>query len=508
MEKVDVVKHILRHTNHGQFVNSAGGSAWAPSNVALCKYWGKRDQELNLPVTSSLSISLGNKGAFTKIKQEGHADKYFVNSVVIDPKSKFAKRLGKFLDLFRPHGAHYYIEVDTNVPIAAGFASSACGFASLVQALNNLYDWRLHKQDLSILARLGSGSACRSVYEGFVEWQKGDDYNGMDSYGVKLEYIWPELRIGMLNISTAEKPISSRDAMQITVDTSVLYSDWINRAAHDLDIIKLAIERKDFILLGETAENNAMAMHEVMSASEPPIIYYLPKTIEMIAKVRNMRAEGVPVFFTQDAGPNLQLLFLAEHESKVLQVFPELEVVLPFTDSNSEKIILVDDNDVEVGSSEKLAVHVQGKLHRAFSVVVLRKRYGRVEVLLQQRSAIKYHSANLWSNTCCGHPRPGEDIMIAAKRRLKEEMGFGVELKEIGKFHYKEKFNNIDLIENEIDHVLLGFSDLDDFPFDPAEVQNFCWIDLEDLQQDIKNYPQKYTVWLLRVMDLLQLSFS
>jgi len=505
MQKVDVIEHILRHTNHGQFVNTAGGSAWAPSNVALCKYWGKRDLELNLPVTSSLSISLGNKGAFIKIKQDqdNDADKYIVNGELIGSKTKFAKRLGKFLDLFRPHGVHYHIEVDTNVPIAAGFASSACGFASLVQALNNLYDWRLNKQDLSILARLGSGSACRSVYEGFVEWQKGDDYNGMDSYGVKLGYIWPELRIGMLTISAGEKPISSTDAMQLTVTTSPLYDGWINRTTHDLDTLKLALERKDFILFGEVAENNAMAMHEVMGASEPPIIYYLPKTIEMIAKVRSMRSQGIPLFFTQDAGPNLQLLFLAEHEAEVLQAFPDLEVVLPFADSNSEKIILVDENDVEIGSGEKLAAHVQGKLHRAFSVVILRDREGRLEVLLQQRSTVKYHSANLWSNTCCGHPRPGEDIITAANRRLREEMGFGVELKEVGKFHYRSKFLGVDLIENEIDHVLVGFSDLDDFLFNPSEVQSFCWIDLEDLQQDIKSSPQKYTVWLPQVVDLL-----
>ena len=101
------------------------------------------------------------------------------------------------MDLFRPKNASYLIETDTNVPIAAGFASSACGFAALVQALNNLYDWKLSKKDLSILARLGSGSACRSLFDGFVEWQKGEAFDGMDSYGIKLEYIWPELRKGM-----------------------------------------------------------------------------------------------------------------------------------------------------------------------------------------------------------------------------------------------------------------------------------------------------------------------
>ncbi len=503
MERIDAVKYVLRNINHGQFVNSAGGSAWAPSNVALCKYWGKCDVELNLPVTSSLSISLGHKGAFTKIKQEGEIDNYIVNDVHIDLASKFAIRLRNFLDLFRPHGAHYLVKVDTNVPIAAGFASSACGFAALVQALNQLYDWRLNKKDLSVLARLGSGSACRSLYEGFVEWQKGDSYDGMDSYGVRLEYIWPELRVGALVVSTQEKPISSTAAMQHTVNTSPLYSFWSEQAAQDLALIKLALARKDFLMLGQIAENNAQAMHALMQSSQPPIVYALPETIAAIQKIQELRSAGIPIFFTQDAGPNLQLLFLAEHELMVLRAFPELDVVLPFAMSGAEQVILVSENNVEVGTSEKLAAHIQGKLHRAFSVFILQEREGKTEVLLQQRSSTKYHSANLWSNTCCGHPRPGENIITAAKRRLCEEMGFSASLQEIGQFHYITQISGTDLIENEIDHVLIGFSDRDELQINLDEVQNCCWVDISTLQADLQQNPQKYSVWLPQVLDLL-----
>jgi diphosphomevalonate decarboxylase len=503
MEKIDAVKHVLRNVNHGQFVNSAGGSAWAPSNVALCKYWGKRDIELNLPVTSSLSISLGNKGAFTQIKQEGEIDNYIVNDVAIDLASNFAVRLQNFLNLFRPHGAHYLVKVDTNVPIAAGFASSACGFAALVQALNQLYDWRLNKKDLSILARLGSGSACRSLYEGFVEWQKGASYNGMDSYGTRLEYIWSELRVGALVISTQEKPISSTAAMQHTVNTSSLYNLWSEQSAQDLAAIKLALARKDFLMLGQTAENNACIMHSLMQSAQPPIVYALPETLEAVEKVQELRLAGIPIFFTQDAGPNLQLLFLAEHEPVILHVFPELDVVLPFAMSGAEQVILVNENNVEVGTSEKLAAHIQGKLHRAFSVFILRECEGKIEVLLQKRSQTKYHSANLWSNTCCGHPRPGENIITAAERRLCEEMGFSASLQEIGQFHYIAQFSGTDLIENEIDYVLIGFSDRDEFQINLEEVQNCCWVDISILQADLQQNPQKYSVWLPKALDLL-----
>ena len=503
MEKTDVVKHILRNTDHGNFVNNAGGVAWAPSNVALCKYWGKRDIELNLPVTSSLSISLGNKGSYTQIKQEGKSDSYIVNGVPISLTSKFAQRLQKFLNLFRPARAHYLVEIDTNVPIAAGFASSACGFAALVQALNQLYDWRLSKQDLSILARIGSGSASRSVYEGFVEWQQGDDYNGMDSYSSKLEYIWPELRVGALIICDQEKPISSTEAMQHTVNTSPLYEAWPAQVEQDLAAIKLALARKDFVILGQTVENNAVAMHALMKSAQPPVIYSLPETVAAMVKVKELRANNIPVFFTQDAGPNLQLLFLAEHEPIVLRAFPELDVVSPFVDSNAEQLVLVNEHDVDIGVYEKLAAHIQGRLHRAFSVFVLRQREGKIEVLLQQRSAGKYHSANLWSNTCCGHPRMGEGAKQAAERRLREEMGFGVDLKEIGMFHYKAKFSDVDLIENELDHLFIGFSDLDEFPVNPDEVQNYSWMEITKLQLDLAQNPQRYTVWLAQVVNFV-----
>lgn len=503
MERIDVVKYILRNTNHGQFVNSAGGSAWAPSNIALCKYWGKRDVELNLPVNSSLSVSLGNRGAFTQIRQEGDIDNYILNGKKISQTSKFAIRLKKFLDLFRPYRAHYSVNTDANIPIAAGFASSACGFAALVQALNQLYDWRLNKKDLSILARIGSGSACRSLFEGFVEWQKGDSYDGMDSYASKLEYIWPQLRIGVLTISLQEKPVSSTEAMQHTVNTSPLYNSWPEQVERDLVDIKLALASKDFVTLGRTTENNSIAMHIIMQSAEPSIVYSSFETIAAMAKVQELRLKNIPIFFTQDAGPNLQLLFLVEHEPIVLRTFPDLDVVSPFSQIGSEQVILVDENDIAIGTSEKLAAHIQGKLHRAFSVFVLRRNEDNIEVLLQQRSGIKYHSANLWSNTCCGHPRAGEDIIEAAQRRLGEEMGLYAVLKEIGKFHYAAKLTDVNLIENELDHVLVGFCDYEEFQVNPDEVHDYYWTDILALRVDIQQTPQKYSIWLVQALDLL-----
>lgn len=155
-----------------------------------------------------------------------------------------------------------------------------------------------------------------------------------------------------------------------------------------------------------------------------------------------------------------------------------------------EQVILVDDHDNEIGVEEKTAAHVSGKLHRAFSIFVFDSR-GRL--LLQKRAAHKYHSGGLWSNTCCGHPRPGEDTETAAHRRLKEEMGFDCELKKIHSFVYRTAFTN-GLNEHEYDHVLVGNADLLPKP-DPSEVGDWKWIEPAWLTKDVQQHPEHYTFW-------------
>ena len=501
MDKYEVVKQILINARRPQ-VGNAAAYAWAPANVALCKYWGKRNVELNLPITSSLSVTLGKKGTFTKISHVAVSDHFVVNGALIPLNSPFAIRLQKFLNLFRPAGVHYLVETDSTVPIAAGFASSASGFAALVLALNNLYNWNLTKRELSILARLGSGSACRSLWSGFVEWQKGVLDDGMDSHSVPLPEIWPELRIGALCFTDAPKAISSTAAMQSTVATSALYHAWPQKVAQDLQDLKNALVTRDFTLLGKTAESNAQAMHAAMAAANPPIVYHQPATLVAMQKVQDLRNQGIAVFFTQDAGANLHLLFLAETEAIMTATFPEIEIIAPFADPKVEQVILVDENDVEVGVTDKLAAHVQGKLHRAFSVFVVRNQGGRSELLIQQRHSAKYHSGGLWSNTCCGHPQPGETVAAAATRRLHEEMGIRAPLKIAGNFRYRNRLNN-QLIEHEFDHVLLGTIEDQEIAPNAEEVQDYLWIDLMSLQQDLQQNPTKYTVWLAMVLKIL-----
>jgi len=155
-----------------------------------------------------------------------------------------------------------------------------------------------------------------------------------------------------------------------------------------------------------------------------------------------------------------------------------------------EKVILVNENDEQIGLMPKLEAHQKAVLHRAFSVFILNKKG---ELMLQQRAAHKYHSPLLWTNTCCSHQRDAETSLDAGKRRLMEEMGFDCELKEIFSFIYKAPFDN-GLTEHEFDHVMVG-----EYENDPVinkeEVNDFKWMTLEDVKRDIKLHPKIYTEW-------------
>jgi len=310
---------------------SEKGAGRAPSNIALCKYWGKRNEEINLPVTSSLSISLGHLGTTTEIEAISGRDVFILNGLPVPEDTGFAKRLTAFLDLFRPHtGTGFKVMTINSIPTAAGLASSASGYAALVKSLDALYGWNLPPRELSILARIGSGSASRSIYHGFVEWFAGAREDGTDSYAEPLPNQWPDLRVGLVKISVAEKAISSRDAMKSTVETSLLYRSWPEQVKRDLASVHSAIRSCDFASLGRAAENNAMAMHATAIASWPPALFWWPESIKAMTKVWKLRNDDLPVFFTMDAGPNLKLLVEKQNVREIQDEFPDVEWVAPF----------------------------------------------------------------------------------------------------------------------------------------------------------------------------------
>lgn len=163
--------------------------------------------------------------------------------------------------------------------------------------------------------------------------------------------------------------------------------------------------------------------------------------------------------------------------------------------TNPEMLVIVDGHDQQIGIEEKIRTHELGLLHRAFSVFIFRQTEGALEVLLQQRQLDKYHCGGLWTNTCCSHPRVGEDIVQAGERRLLEEMGIITKIIPVGSFSYRAEFAN-GLIEHEYDHVLVGTCGAEKFVFNIQEVAACKWIEWGSLLLELQNNPQIYTPWL------------
>jgi diphosphomevalonate decarboxylase len=302
------------------------GEGEANANIALIKYWGKRDVLLNLPAQSSFSITIPGFGTKTSVKAAEN-EIYHLDGQMVGQEKPFAKRLKSFLDAFRPY-EDFCFEVSTfsKVPVASGLASSASGFATLVLALDDFFGWRLSLEHLSILARLGSGSACRSLWQGFVTWNKGELSDGRDSHGIPFEATWPGLTLGILNLSSTAKAISSREAMKKTCETSPLYRAWVQYAEDQVEVIKWAVLEQDFNAFGQILEQNAMTMFATMISAYPSIIYWNAETLEAIKQIQDLRKKGLPVYYTEDAGPHLKLFFLRQDQEDVFKAFPNLQI--------------------------------------------------------------------------------------------------------------------------------------------------------------------------------------
>ncbi|PCK08069.1 MAG: isopentenyl-diphosphate delta-isomerase [Alteromonadaceae bacterium] len=172
---------------------------------------------------------------------------------------------------------------------------------------------------------------------------------------------------------------------------------------------------------------------------------------------------------------------------------------MPIADNTLDNVILVNPEGEAIGTYPKLQAHLDGKLHRAFSIFIFNAAQ---ELLIHQRNPEKYHSGGLWTNTCCSHPREGETVIAAANRRLQEEMGFHTPMRELFTFIYRESLAN-GLVENEYDHVLIGHYEAAPKP-DPSEVSDWRWMSLPALQKEIQQYPEMFTCWLpLALQELL-----
>ena len=297
--------------------------ATANANVALAKYWGKRDAALNLPYTGSLSITLAG---LTTIARASFLGRLSEDRIILSGHEAVgleAQRFRGFLNLVRRIArieAKAEVAITGNFPVAAGLASSASTFAALAVAATHAAGLSLSDQELSLLARCGSGSAARSIHGGYVEWLAGEATDGSDSFAVQVapaDY-WP---LGVVVAVTDEgrKRLGSREAMAQAVKHSPFFPAWLESHDADLEAIRQGIRDRDLSQIGQAAEHNCLKMHAVSMAARPSIFYWTPATVAVIRRVVELRQEGLEAYFTIDAGPQLKVLCLPQQRAAVAE---------------------------------------------------------------------------------------------------------------------------------------------------------------------------------------------
>ncbi|SEN87803.1 diphosphomevalonate decarboxylase [Amphibacillus marinus] len=305
--------------------------ARAHTNIALIKYWGKRNETLFLPMNSSLSITLDRFYTETSVSfdQEMTKDQFYLNGELATDQEQ--EKVSVFLSKIRRYtGVDSYarIESDNFVPTSAGFASSASGYAALTAAAVKATGIELSLKQLSMLARQGSGSATRSIYGGFVEWQKGQHEDGSDSFAVPiLEQGEWDLRVLAVEVTTQAKKIFSREGMKRTVETSPFYSGWLETIERDLAALKQAIVMRNFTKLGETLEANALKMHATTLGATPPFMYWQSETFQVMEVIQELREDGIEAYFTIDAGPNVKVICEPRNESVIIDKLTQIDTV-------------------------------------------------------------------------------------------------------------------------------------------------------------------------------------
>ena len=301
-------------------------TAKAPANIAFIKYWGKRDEKLRLPANSSISMNLSNAYTVTSVEfnKKYKSDSLFINHIRAGKDELI--RVSNHLNLVRnisKTGDFAKVESKNNFPKGSGIASSASGFAALTVAAASAAGLKLSEKDLSVLARLGSGSACRSIPDGIVEWRYGS--KSTDSYAHSLYPVgyW-ELYDVIAVAGKKNKKTSSTEGHKAT-ESSPFYKTRISGMEKKIKDIKNALKNKDFTKFGEIIEAEALNMHTVMMTSIPPLYYWMPKTLEIMQSVINWREKGLEVYFTIDAGPNVHIICQSKDVDSLREKLKEIK---------------------------------------------------------------------------------------------------------------------------------------------------------------------------------------
>lgn len=307
-------------------------TAIAPANIAFIKYWGKKDATLNIPFNDSISMNLSEAYTTTSVE---FSSSITADEVHLDGAHLTAKEISRMTDhLDRIRGlAHSTFKArvvtKNTFPKSSGIASSASGFAALTLASSKALGLSLNEKELSILARLGSGSASRSIPDGFVEWKTGEDSDQSYAYSLYLDTYW-DLRDVLVIVASSSKKISSREGHGSATSSPFFHARLMSMSER-IDRVKEGLKKKDLGVLGPAIEEEAINMHASMMTQRPSLFYWTGATIDLIHAVMNWREEGLPVYFTIDAGPNMHLICEskdAENVAKIAKAMKGVEQVI------------------------------------------------------------------------------------------------------------------------------------------------------------------------------------
>ena len=304
-------------------------TAIAHPNVALIKYWGKQDVATNLPAVGSLSLTMGGLGTRTTVSFEADlaGDELLINGKA---DAVALPRVTRCLDMLRAiAGVDLAARITTanDFPTGAGLASSASGYAALVKAAEAALGIELELAQRDLITRIGSGSAPRSLYAGIVLLEKTAGPTGMRCHTIAAPDDWP-LAIVVAVTSQQPKDVGSTGGMESSRETSPSYQSWVDSHPADLSAALNYVRDRDFAALARVSEHSCLKMHAVAMSSMPALVYWSGATVACMQRVRELRAAGVPVFFTIDAGPQLKAVCPPEYAAEVGAALAEVPGVL------------------------------------------------------------------------------------------------------------------------------------------------------------------------------------
>lgn len=292
----------------------------AHTNIALIKYWGKKDKELKIPSNSSVSLTLDKFYTDTRVVYDPtlKEDVFYLDDILVD--DKVAKRVKDYMNVLRKYvdiPSYAKIESWNHVPKEAGLASSASAFAALAKAAT--LHLGLSDAEVSKLARLGSGSASRSIYPNFVRWERGFDHGSSVAAPIEMKE-WDDVRMVVCLVNDAIKPYPSSEAMDVTSKVSPYFEAWTKESERDSVDIVDKIQNHDIWEVGKMMQVNTLKMHASLYAAN---MWYLePKTVEIMNCVRELQ-KNIPVFFTMDAGPNVKIITTHEYIDLLIAALPK-----------------------------------------------------------------------------------------------------------------------------------------------------------------------------------------